>query len=240
MPRQSNGAAEYGIPVQSAKEIVRPCLREMRAVLGLEDLSFQGAAPERGESEIVLASSSPTSGFADRPYPVVPFVGRKAFSYWLALALKFQRDASLLLTSASIMVFEGPASDPQKVPLLRAEWHEWDKPGVHAQPHWHVYASALAEMAQIFPEGFAPEEAPVLEFGSETAEPRDFDEDAFEAVAATQPSPSMRLAEFHYAMSARWHVADGCQERLSSTAVLTNWLGGCIRYTREQLTYISR
>jgi hypothetical protein len=85
--------------------------------------------------------------------------------FWLALALTFVRDSQLRMSSASIIVFEGMASNPTKTPLLRAEWHEWNTQSPHAQPHWHVYPSALADFASEVPEAFFVE-PPVLEFGA--------------------------------------------------------------------------
>ena len=166
-----------------------------------------------------------TQAFASRNYPAIRLLPKEALTFWLALALTFVRDTRLRLSSASIIVFEGMASNPTKTPLLRAEWHEWNTQSVHAQPHWHVYSSALGEFVSEVPEAFLVER-PVLEFGADPTLSR---------------SQTIETSPFHYAMSAMWHLdRSTCQERLTATASLLGWLRGCITYTREQLDYITR
>lgn len=251
MPKAKVEVKKFGIPVSSAKEISSRCTRALQKKLEISNLRFQGEEPQRGESELLLSHGSATTGFAERTYPTVPFLERGAVTFWLAVALKFVRRDQLLLTSASILLFEGSASDPEKKPLLRAEWHEWESPDLHAQPHWHVYASVLEGMASTFPEGFNTEEAPVRDFGGNLA-PNDLSEDAVhefgnETVPVAQKEQDtatrlgQKLAHFHYAMSAQWHTLPGrCQERLVQPDMLVSWLSNCTLYIRDQLIYITR
>jgi hypothetical protein len=186
------------------------------------DLTFTGRQGAQDEGEIYLTSGSATEGFANNRYPVVQLLVTEAFTYWLAMALTFRRGRDLRMTSASMIIFEGVAIDSTKTPLLRAEWHEWNSPSPHAQPHWHVYPSALANSARVVTEIFS-EEPIVHEFGIESRH---------HALPA--------IAEFHYAMSAKWHVSGGsCQERLVTTQALLDWFRGCISYMRGQLSYLS-
>jgi hypothetical protein len=224
MPPPTQQAQSYGIPLRSHKEITVPCIRLLRRLLSDHDLGFTGTPVVDGEGEIYLTSNSATQGYADRSYPVIRLLPKEALTYWLALALTFTRDRNLRMTSASIIVFEGVAISSPKTPLLRAEWHEWNSLSPHAQPHWHVYPSALADFVSAVPEAFSVAESRVVDFGTE---------------ARTLASPL--VAAFHYAMSASWHVANGtCQERLQTNEALLNWIRGCISYTREQLDCVTR
>lgn len=228
MARPPVQPAEYGIPINRPTDITRPCLKLLRELLADPQLVFMGTALSSVGSagEIFLTSKSATQAFASRNYPAIRLLPKEALTFWLALALTFVRDSQLRMSSASIIVFEGMASNPTKTPLLRAEWHEWDTESPHAQPHWHVYSSALGEFVSEVPEAFFVE-PPVLEFGADPA--------------SVAPSQTIETSPFHYAMSARWHVDRGtCQERLTATSSLLGWLRGCISYTREQLAYITR
>lgn len=190
---------------------------------------MDGEAPERGQSDVLLSSEIATSGFAQRRYPVVPLLAKGALTYWLALAITLLRDYDLFVTSASFLVFEGSPRDQDKTPLFRAEWHEWDSVSIHAQPHWHVYRSALSSLADQLPEAFVTEAEQIHDFigANPTAQ-----------LASKDLAPT--LAEFHYAMSANWHLSGSYQQSLSTEASLTAWLGGCVSYCRGQLEYLTR
>jgi hypothetical protein len=219
-------STDYGIRIDRPTDITRPCLQLLRGLLSDPGLVFRGEGLSKGRpGEIYLSSGSATLGFATQSYPVVRLLPKEAHTFWLALALKTVYDRHLRLTSASIILFEGLASNPTKTPLLRAEWHEWQTPGPHAQPHWHVYSSALGESLSDVPGAFFVESL-VAEFG---AEPR-----------LKAPSQNIDISPFHYAMSATWHVEHGtCQERLRATSALLGWIRGCIDYTRGQLDYVT-
>lgn len=228
MPRAPVQPAEYGISIDRPIDITRPSLRLLRQLLADPELAFMGTplSSVGSAGEIFLTSTSATQAFATRNYPAVRLLPKEALTFWVALALTFVRDTQLRMSSASIIVFEGMASNPTKTPLLRAEWHEWNTQSPHAQPHWHVYSSALGEFLSEVPEAFFVE-APVREFGTD--------------LSSTVPSQTIETSPFHYAMSATWHVDRGaCQERLTTTSSLLGWLRGCISYTREQLDYITR
>jgi hypothetical protein len=224
----------YGIPIRSHGEISTPCLRVLRKLLSDRGLRFKGALLTGGEGEMYLTSQSATQGVALRPYPVILLLPKEALTYWLAMALTFRRDTNLRMTSASMIVFEGVAGSATKTPLFRAEWHEWNSQSPHAQPHWHVYPSALTDFALKVPEAFSVEQPTMVDFRSAAQSP------ASSQITVSRAGSPL-IAEFHYAMSARWHVQDGsCQERLMTTDGLLNWIKGCISYTVGQLNFVTR
>jgi hypothetical protein len=228
MARAPVQPVEYGIPVDRPTDITRPCLKLLRELLADPQLAFKGTplSSVGSPGEIFLTSTSATQAFASENYPAIRLLSKEALTFWIALALTFVRDGQLRMNSANLIVFEGMASNPTKTPLLRAEWHEWNTQSSHAQPHWHVYSSALGEFLSKVPEAFLVE-PPVLEFGINSA--------------STARAQSIETSPFHYAMSAAWHVERGtCQERLTATSSLINWLHGCIKYTRDQLDYITK
>jgi hypothetical protein len=174
----------------------------------------------RGEREYLLVSEAQSRAKARNEYPALPLLATVDSAFWFAVALRFGPSLGRFqLKHVSILLFEGLASDPNKIPLVRAEWDEADPSGSHAQPHWHVYSSALIK----------PE--PML--FEETAE-ADPDRAGEEAAGST-----LEGDRFHYAMSATWHLdGGGHQSRLSEDKLL-RWLPGCVRYTRDQLLYLS-
>ena len=181
-------------------------------------MSFRKEDYARGEREYLLVSDGQAWARARSLYPVLPLLTTDDAAFWFAVALRFGSSLGRFqLKHASILIFKGFPADPDKTPLVRAEWDEADPAGPHAQPHWHVYPSALAR----------PEAA------------------SFEAIKALEGAagePAGRTLEgerFHYAMSAAWHLDGGShQSRLSEDGLL-KWLPGCVLYTRNQLVYLS-
>lgn len=227
-----DGSSRYGVQIASKERINRLCVQTLSPLLdNPPSLRLDGDAPKRGRSEVLLNSASSTTALAQRRYPVIPFLAKGALTYWVALAITMLRERELFVTSASVLVFEGPPRDPDKTPLFRAEWHEWDSMSAHAQPHWHVYPSALGALGSWLPEGFVTQSEQVYDFGV----------DRLVNDVGAPFGPKTRLEEFHYAMSASWHLpSDVCQLRLSSEASLTGWLHGCVSYSRAQLDYLTR
>ncbi len=131
------------------------------------------------------------------------------------------------MSQASLLLFEGNWYDPEKSPLLRAEWDDSEPNGLHAQPHWHVYPAGAG----------AGRHPPGIVFPMAPGDPIDFPQ----ARGATEKETKDKPPRFHYAMAARWHQ-DGdssCRCTLSERGLLL-WLGGCITYIRRQLPHFSR
>jgi len=221
---------ETPVVCDDPKPIVKKCVGVIgRQLANAGKVGFLERAHARSELEFLLLSSRNSWARARQEYPVLYFEATPSRTYWLAIALRF---APLLerfkLIQVSLVLFEGTETDPEKSPLLRAEWDDLEEAGVHAQPHWHVYKdrSAARSGGGAFP---AVSSGPIV-FSPQAAELEDPER------IGLRDRP-----RFHYAMAARWHLEEGgsCRSSLSA-AGLMSWLDGCIDYIRGQLPHISR
>ncbi|HEY2292920.1 MAG TPA: hypothetical protein VGM86_19630 [Thermoanaerobaculia bacterium] len=212
---------EDGPKIEEPEEI-RTSLDAAREALGIPHLKFDHSFL-RGELISVLDGNGAVQTLLeDRQHPVLPLLD----SHWLGLQLKFRTTLSQAeIRSASMIVLKGEAYE-SKVPLLRAEWERAtdDESRAHAQPHWHVYMS-LVGFSQSLPRiTLAPQAEPWAYGASQTGQ---------------QTWTGGGLGKFHLAMAAQWH--DGGSHYCEPTAAgLGHWIRGCIVYTRQQLTYVSR
>lgn len=232
--------SKFGDLVLDEPEEVDQVRQAIQEVLRQPLLSLQEEALPRGELAYVLNGPGAAIASDERHHPVVPFLTTEVWVYWIGLQLKFEsvRTRAAFL-SASLVVLEGPTASGKKEPLLRAEWERFreGQPGPHAQPHWHVYRSALETPSRLQAFSLEPEiERLSLEEGKMD-----------EANRAHLPSPRAEALEgmprFHMAMTARWHFASTSDEPLHyeppDAEKLGQWVRRCIAYTRDQLVYVS-
>jgi hypothetical protein len=211
--------------VASPDSLLNKCKAPLaRSLEGIDKINFRRRDYARKQQEYSLVAAIQSRGLAREYYPVVPLASTARFTFWLAVAFRFAPHLDQYqLIHTSLIVFEGIATDPNKRPLIRAEWDEYGLEGDHAQPHWHVY-----------PPGLLPEEQNETRFDGAAQEVNLAQEEA-------DPDSSTRewdQARFHYAMATRWHLGDHSHQcRLSENALL-NWLPNCISYTKQQLLYI--
>jgi hypothetical protein len=212
--------------VKECRKVITNALNDK--YLGLTDKS---QAPHR-KKLYVLTGHRATQAEARYTYTVVPFLLSPSGMYWLAVSLEFEyQRGKCHILNASLLIFEGQATDNRKTALIRAEWDRIQKHSraSHAQPHWHVYPSHVNKAAA----GYR------AEFKAKT-DVRTFDPDALENDFDDEPDTEWDKAEkFHFAMSSRWHIngQHAHQVEISADGLL-KWLDGCIRYTRDQLKFI--
>ncbi|HMN13867.1 MAG TPA: hypothetical protein PKD55_16255 [Bellilinea sp.] len=212
-------------PIANIEAFTKECRSVVAQALGNPSISF--SKPQsivNNKLLCVLNGPGSTSAQAKYSYRVVPIFSNIDKNIWLGASLEFQYlQGKVFLVAASVIVFEGEATDEVKIPLLRAEWELSETaPVKHAQPHWHVYAGRINPQ---------PDEAT---FSDETV---DFLADTLE--------PDAELASwedaqwFHFAMSSQWHNADAqpIYTEFDET-MMKNWLSGCIRYTVEQIHWL--
>jgi hypothetical protein len=224
---KGGGAPEVFL-VDDPRPLLARCKRVLEAGLpkaGKMGFNMQGHA--RGESEYLLNSDAQSWARARNQYPVLPLLTTVGSAFWFAVALRFGPALGRFqLKHVSVLIFEGLASDPNKAPLVRAEWDETDITGPHAQPHWHVYPSALTRLEP-------------ASFEDVAEAPASLDETALDETAEESQRRRLEGERFHYAMSATWHLdGGGHQSRLSEDELL-RWLPGCILYSQGQLAYLS-
>jgi hypothetical protein len=118
-------------------------------------VSFSPIAQPRGGYRYHAISgeevrTSPGQSEQERIYPAFLLYATDSVRFWVSCSLlsRSERGASVV-DEASVIVLAGTLSTDVRE-LLRAEWDSFDSP--HAQPHWHVYGSRVAEMFQR-PEG---------------------------------------------------------------------------------------
>lgn len=220
---------EPGIVVEDSGPLLRKCKATFGRILSQTyGLGFEKNRHAGGENEYLLTGAPLSWGTARGRYPVFPFGQARDRSFWFGASLRFSQEIlQWRLSNVSLLFFQGLATDPEKEPLLRAEWDTWESP--HAQPHWHVYAPLRRELE------FRPafEQEPVREFG--IGEPP-----AGIKTSRNQEAPAWNLERFHYAMAARWHIAEiGAHSCPISEESLLRWIEGCVSYTRNQLEHIS-
>jgi hypothetical protein len=163
--------------------------------------------------------------------------GRKVFqllhgnlqTYWLGLKVDFVHETTWgdLITHASIALFCG-ASPQFALPLFRAEWDPRAMNSGHAQPHWNLQEEIL-KRDLVARERFSP-----AEFQQPRWQPQD--EDRVPEVDESQSDSLGWISNFHFAMSSTWHENKGGHSPTPATEeILKYWVGGCVKYIREQL-----
>ena len=229
---RSSSPLEAPLVREDPKPLVKKCIAVLaRRLQRAGRIGFKEVLYARGEREFLLLSPQGSSAQARQDYPVLYFEETPSKTYWLAISFRFSPWLERFrLVQASLLVFEGPLTDPEKTALFRAEWDELEDNGIHAQPHWHVYPAGTGALPRPSAGGFP----------SGRSEPAEFVPQASFPTAPAEAERVDRL-RFHFAMAAQWHLEDGgsCRSRFSESG-LTSWLVGCIEYIRGQLPHFSR
>jgi hypothetical protein len=221
-----------GVFVDRPRDVLDRCKNILAKSLSNPDsLSFEERGHVGGEREFLLRGVPYTTARARNHYPVALLLRTKDKTFWIAASFRFTPELrQLRLTSVSLLIFEGLATDSDKMPLLRAEWDDWDSE--HAQPHWHVYSQQMQPHPLIIESELFRENAPPQKFQPETYK----DATLKSSLAIAAP---LYIERFHYAMASSWHLKDASTHRCElSRDALLSWLTGCISYTRNQLQYI--
>lgn len=141
--------------------------------------------------------------------------------FWVASSIEFKTNKNVVtVDSASVVVFSGEAYNPDKVPILRAEWDNSTETN-HAQPHWHVYTSRIDSLA---------------------ADSEMFDkEPAFEPEQDVSTSIIEYIPKFHFAMCANWNTRDAhCVQTIGDMHCVADWIAHTVKYIQGQLSYTMR
>lgn len=198
------------LKVLDTKEITDACCKALGGVVGDKHIGFNEQRLARNTVVYSMTGSETSTALARETYLVIPLLRKTYASYWLGASLEFKfEEGYFKLMSVSLIVFRGEVFDPNKRPILRAEWDALTDEDIseHAQPHWHVYYSAVNEEVGLIDETFD---------NSEMQKSKD--------------------AKFHFAMGSRWYnEINAHQEKLDDINKLINWLEGCIKYTRRQI-----
>jgi hypothetical protein len=234
----------HGVLVNSIAPVARKCCAAIEKVVASRGLNFHPRPSNQPRSSLLqLSGPGSLRAVARDPYPVVHFLTTGRTQYWLAVSFSLYSPSGsggTYLTQVSILIFEGPAGDPEKRPLLRAEWYckgnyRQDR---HAQPHWHIYSSLLNRDLTNSTFAFA-EVNTAQDF---LRQQQEADAEYFEAVsgdvqALGQNELSWPQGEsFHFAMSSRWQTSVPNEELKPED--LGNWMDWCLRYISEQLEYV--
>ncbi|MCI0692843.1 hypothetical protein L0337_12670 [candidate division KSB1 bacterium] len=216
-------------------DFVKDCREVIEKTLNYKHIGFNEQRGIPGNRKLyILTGAEATQAEAKYKYAVIPFFKSQNGIYWLAASLEFEfRQGIYLIVSVSLLIFKGEATDNRKSALLRAEWACPQKNDLarHAQPHWHIYPSHINK-----------ESAGVRTEFKADAEIQTFDPEALEIEPHEGTVVEWERAEkFHFAMAARWHSEgnDAHQEKMQAGGIL-KWLEGCIKYTRDQFTFLYR
>lgn len=211
--------------ISNIDTFTKECRGTVASVLGNKGISF--CQPQNiANSRYLYVINGPGSTRAKDKYcyHVLPICNNLDRYLWLGASVELEyRQGKPYLVGASVIIFEGEASDSEKTPLLRAEWELSEAaPVKHAQPHWHVYAGRINPLPR--DEIFGDE---AVEFLGDTPE------DAVE-------SEGWEDAQwFHFAMSSQWHTNHSQPIYADFDSVMmNNWLSGCIKYTIEQIHFL--
>jgi hypothetical protein len=207
--------------IQVVEDVISPCQKAISEVIGNNALNFQTSKIGRNKIRGTLngeGSSNATIG--GRPYNVLPLVGINKELFWFSIVLLFGFTEGIqYLESVSIVVVKGLAYE-DKTPILRAEWDCGVEylAAVHAQPHWHIYPSAILNRNLEFDDVLDTVTDPELNIDDLPNNPK--------------------LPKFHFAMATSWHKgSQTAHANLEEISGLTNWISSCISYTRQQLLY---
>lgn len=212
-------------PISNIEAFTKECRSVVAIALGNTGISF-GKPQSIVDNKLLCVLNGPgsTGAKAKYSYRVVPIFNNFDKNLWLGASLEFQyRQGKTFLVAASVIVFEGEATDDEKIPLLRAEWELSETaPAKHAQPHWHVYAGRINPL---------PSEVTFAE------EAIDFMGDTSKTDAEIGRWEDAQW--FHFAMSSQWHTAQVQPIYADFDGVMMkNWLSGCIKYTIEQIRWL--
>jgi hypothetical protein len=141
--------------IPNPDRLVSDCMRRIREVLSNKQLGFDTKeAP--GNTMLYQLTGPQVQAARNKKFNflVVPFLETSLTIYWLTITLEFKYFVKKnYLMSVSIIVFEGARSQLLTNPLLRAEWmftnDASDGSYIHAQPHWHVYPSAINDILTV-------------------------------------------------------------------------------------------
>jgi hypothetical protein len=133
------GSTKYAEPAELRET------REALRTLGFPWMGFTHEPTVKGARFYITPGEPVTSGGA--AYSALPLLVDFPVRFWFTVDLHFKtRVASLVLDQLGILVLGGTlAIDAREV--FRAEWET--EPSPHAQPHWHVYGSELAEAFKV-------------------------------------------------------------------------------------------
>ena len=227
MVTNKNRSIEDGLV--SPDKYIQRCRRVLEKVLKRKaGLAFSSNELARNRELYVLSGRGATPAEAERSYNVVPFSKQRDLWFWLAVSLIFEFcQGRYFLMNISLIIFRGLASDVRKSVLLRAEWdapEEGDQ-ALHAQPHWHIYQSAVDAKAGGGQVSFRPM-ADITEVKSDT-------EPSYER---GDNSLWNEADKFHFAMASRWHLDTSAshQEKIQLDGVL-KWIEGCLGYVKREI-----
>jgi hypothetical protein len=188
---------------------LKGCRSVLARCLGNRYLSFAIGNSRPDLLRFVLQGVGRSTISADDDTPVFELFTVEEIRFWISVSLCFKAEASKhKFASASILILRGALESDRKEKLLRAEWDSFADTAVHAphaQPHWHVYGSAMDSLDD---EGARTEDL-------------------------------VALKKFHFAMASSWHTGDhDSRVVMHSSKALSNWVGGCLAYTKSQLKYL--
>ena len=203
------------IETRDPLNFVGRCRRQISTITQQPHLSITRQETAHGDRYIFSVNSASLTEAEGRIYIVIPFCSLGSQKYWLATSMEFTSGRISRLSSISLVLFAGDATEERKIVLLRAEWDSLDGDSPHAQPHWHVYQNRINTL-----NGQVENIANKLTFGH---------------------APNWdRCEEFHFAMSAQWpfnginsHILD-----MEEDGVL-GWLEGCLKYIKQELSYLA-
>lgn len=188
---QEIGEAEKALAGHGRLRLGRPCLDGRRRVV------YELAAG----AEVVKA---------DELYPSFLLHDATLLTFWCSPRLAFEvSNNRARLTDAGVVILAGTlVGENRKV--IRAEWSA--DANNHAQPHWHVYGSAVVESFRMSAEDYG---------GFNTAR--------------------LDLSRFHFAMNAPWDYGDRTPcHPLPNPESFRHWLVGCLKYCQAQLEYLEK
>jgi|SRR5947209_4606848 len=229
------GGAVNAIEVQSTEIVTRECERVLRNIFRDPALGFDKEFPQQKMVKCGLVGAGAKIAVTDKEkYTVLSVLEARSTLYWIGIQLEFffipTKDVYRLI-SASLVLFRGDANEPQKTPLIRAEWDWREQSGafIHAQPHWHLYRSVLSEGAaqeELLPDEEAGERETIL----------------LDETSNVKEEEWKKASDFHFAMASTWHIdaANSPQIQINNPKNLTSWMSGCISYTIGQLRYLNK
>lgn len=210
--------------IKKLQKRLKNCQKLLRKQMNDPSLEFHHKPRKAsyGKELFQIHSSSSRSAQAKYPYDVTLLSPSPTANFWVAVTVEFarQHNGDWELYQVSIIIFEGSATDSEKMPILRAEWDALDSESKHAQPHWHVYTH-----------------------GPQSSVNSRFDEiEDVKSFGETQDTDVKGILEqtpkIHFAMASQWHdKASGSSSVDLTDECITYWIPSCVQYIKEQLAY---
>jgi hypothetical protein len=217
------------------------CRNVLRKILSNEEIQIEQIT--NGDKliySIAGGKGTPVVANESRYWAVPLLTSTDGSFFWLNFSITFQKVeeiSSIAFLGTSIRIFKGMGYSQSKDLIFRAEWDANKEVETHhEQPHWHVYPQSKYYLNN---SPLAKDFVSLIEEDENTSKFVDSLQDKKESEPQVSYLNKFDLTDFHFAMSAQWHV-ESSQRAMVKETELPKWLEGTVNYIISQLHYLTK